>query len=70
MSDILLTTEQVAEMLHLSPRTIEGLRARRLGPAFVRIGRRGGRGGRVLYREQDVRRFLERNVVQTEEAGR
>lgn len=43
-------TREAASMLGISPRTLEGLRARGLGPAHVRIGRA------VRYRRDDLRR--------------
>ena len=35
MEDILLTQTQAAEILNISPRTLEGWRRKGLGPSFV-----------------------------------
>ena len=48
----LLTTGEVAEMLRVSPRTLESWRLLARGPAFVRCGRRVG------YRPEAVEHWL------------
>jgi excisionase family DNA binding protein len=49
---MMLTTQQLAELLHISPRTIERWRVEGHGPAFVKAGRR------VLYKEDTVDAWL------------
>ena len=49
----LLTEEEVAKMLSLSPRTLQGYRYRGGGPAFVRIGARA-----IRYRTSDLLRWM------------
>lgn len=51
-----LSTKELAEMLRISPRTLEGMRLRGTGPQFVRLG--VGKGARVVYRHSDVERWL------------
>jgi len=48
----LMMTEEVAEMLGISPRTLEGWRLRNMGPKFVRVG------ANVRYDMADVKRYL------------
>jgi len=54
-----LTTEQAAQSLALSRRTLEGWRVRGGGPAFVKLTR-----GVVRYRLEDLRTWLEERTVQ------
>ncbi len=49
---ILYTTNQAAELLHLSWRTLEGLRVRGGGPRYRKIGR-------VFYEQSDLLAWLE-----------
>lgn len=49
---ILFTTLQAAEFLHLSPRTLEGLRVRGGGPKYRKIGR-------VFYSQVDLLAWLD-----------
>lgn len=49
----LYTVEQVAEWAHTTASGIWTLRSRNKGPKGVRVGRR------VLFRESDIRRWLE-----------
>ncbi len=49
----LLTEMEVARMLSLSPRTLQGYRYRGGGPAFVRIGARA-----IRYRTSDLLRWM------------
>lgn len=53
MSDDLLTTKQLAEYLGVTARTLELWRETRVGPAWVRVGRK------VRYRREDVEAWLE-----------
>jgi hypothetical protein len=52
-ADRLLTTVECAEVLRLSPRTLERLRVRGVGPRYVKAG--PGIRSRVLYRLADIR---------------
>ncbi len=52
-----LTEKELADFLRIAPSSVRNIRAR--GQiAFVRVGK--GRG-RVVYRKDDVERFIERN---------
>ena len=51
-----LTTEQVAELLNLSSRTLEGMRCKGNGPAFCKLGRK------CLYRQSDINKWVEANL--------
>jgi excisionase family DNA binding protein len=55
----LYTTETLAELLQVSPRTIRRERKEGRLP-FVRVR------GQIRYRESDVRSYLERNASLTE----
>jgi predicted DNA-binding transcriptional regulator AlpA len=48
----LLTPEQAAKLLHLSPRTLEGFRRRGDGPKFSKLG--DGRSARILYPRAEI----------------
>lgn len=48
----LLTTPKTAEVLHVSPRTLERMRQEGTGPVYRKAGRR------VLYFESDVMEWL------------
>ena len=43
--------EEVAARYRVSPRTVEGWRARGLGPRYVRVG------GRIKYRRTDCEKY-------------
>lgn len=60
----LLTTDDVAERLRLTPRTVKAWRARGRGPEPVRIGYRT-----VRYRAADVDAWLARHEAPAEQAG-
>lgn len=57
---ILLTVEQAATIVGVSPWTMRKWRSKRQGPHFVRLG---GALGAVRYRRQDLDDFLEACVV-------
>ena len=66
---LFLTTIEVAEMLRLSRRTLEGMRVAGTGPRYLKAGT--GKRSRVLYREADVLAWLERfQFRSTSEYGR
>ena len=54
----LLTTDEVAEFLGVSPRTIEDWRRRGGGPRFIRL-----RGRAVRYRPSELARWLAEHEV-------
>jgi predicted site-specific integrase-resolvase len=53
----LLSVEELAEMLDVSPDTLREWRRTKQGPDYVRAGKG------VMYRENDVKAWLGRNVV-------
>lgn len=57
----LLTTNEAADALALSRRTLETYRLRGTGPAFVRIGK--SPRGAVRYREADLIEWTEAQLV-------
>ncbi|GFO61934.1 hypothetical protein GMST_42590 [Geomonas silvestris] len=48
----LLTQEEVANMLHISPKTLECWRWKNIGPRYVKVGRL------ARYREADILAFI------------
>lgn len=59
-----LTQDQVADLLHVSPRTLERHRVAGTGPRFMKIG------ARVLYDRADLKAWLsERTYSSTAEFG-
>ena len=56
--EALMTTQQAAAFLGLSPRTLEGYRRKGDGPSFVAISR-----NLVRYRPADLRAWLEGRVA-------
>jgi len=54
--DALLTPRELAEKLAIKPKTLEAMRHRGTGPAYVKAGRS------VRYREGDVNAWLEENT--------
>ena len=57
MSLILLTPPELARELRMATQTLADWRYRRLGPRYIK------RGGRVLYRRDDVDRWIESQAV-------
>jgi len=55
--DVYLNTEMAAEMLGLSPRTLERLRVSGGGPQFFKAG--PGKRSRVLYAKSDLVKWLQ-----------
>jgi len=53
---LMLTTIELAEMLRLSPRTLQNMRVMKRGPAYLRIGRKGK--SVVRYLRSDVISWL------------
>jgi predicted DNA-binding transcriptional regulator AlpA len=50
----LLTPDETADLLRISPRTLENWRARGHGPPYLRLTRR-----RIAYRERDVLSWID-----------
>jgi len=57
--DRLLTTLEAARFLGISPGTLQNMRWRKEGPAFVQVGKQA-----VRYLLSDLREFVERRRVQ------
>jgi len=55
----LLSQKQLAEILGVSPRTLERWRSEQQGPPFVQLVR----DGKVRYRVDDIARWLEAQAV-------
>lgn len=53
----LLTQTELAAVLDVSPDTLREWRRLKQGPDYVKVGKS------VMYREKDVMRWLERNIV-------
>jgi predicted DNA-binding transcriptional regulator AlpA len=64
-NEALLSQRQVAELFGLSERTLEAMRLRGAGPAFVRFSRRC-----VRYRAADIDRFIMSRTVNGEVENR
>jgi transcriptional regulator GlxA family with amidase domain len=58
-SDTYLTTAEAAQLVRLSPRTLERLRLQGSGPRYLKAGR--GKKARVLYRRTDLVAWLEQS---------
>jgi excisionase family DNA binding protein len=55
----LLTTEEAAEVVRLSPRTLEDMRCNKTGPAYAKLG--AGKRAKVLYKLSDLDAWVEAN---------
>src|SRR5579885_1828022 len=55
----LLTPEQVAELLHISTRTLANWRCAGVGPRYARVGG-------IRYRQSDVEDWIESRLKETE----
>lgn len=53
----LITTDELAVMLDVTPETLREWRRLRQGPDYVKTGKG------VMYREGDIQEWLKRNVV-------
>lgn len=60
-----LTPGQAAKVVHLSARTLEGMRYRGDGPPFAKLGT--GRSARILYRRADLDAWVASQVRQSTE---
>lgn len=57
-ADRLLTTEEAAEILRVSPLTMISWRRKRTGPAFIAAG-----GKKKLYRESAIHEYIESRTI-------
>lgn len=55
-----LTRREAADMLRMAPGTLSNLAARGEGPPFCKTAAR--HGGRALYRESDLVKYLEQRT--------
>lgn len=58
--NLYLTSEETAELLKISRRTLERMRVTGEGPPFMKAG--AGKRSRVLYKQSDVTGWLESNT--------
>lgn len=58
-----LTTQEAADYLRESPRTLEGRRVSGDGPIFYKAGK--GKAARVLYRREDLDAWVEARAFQS-----
>lgn len=56
MTDHLLTPKEVADLLKVTTDTLESWRAKRLGPAFIKLGE--GKRSPVRYRRSALDEYL------------
>lgn len=61
--DLYLTSQEAAELLKLSIRTLERMRVTGDGPKFLKAG--SGKRSRVLYKSSDIKHWLEGNCFQS-----
>lgn len=59
--NVLLTEQNVAELLQVSVKTLQGQRWMKIGIPYLKIGRS------VRYRQEDVERYLDQAVIKTVE---
>jgi hypothetical protein len=64
---VLMTPDQVADLLMVSPRTLAGWRLRGQGPKFVRLGNKGRE--MIRYRSSVILSWIESHERQTTEGG-
>ena len=64
---VLMTPDQVADLLMVSPRTLAGWRLRGKGPKFVRLGNKGRE--LIRYRSSVILAWIESNERQTTEGN-
>lgn len=56
----LLTTVEAAEMLRMSPRSLEGMRLDGTGPDYIKLGL--SKKAKVVYRLTDIKAWLRKNT--------
>ena len=57
MTEKLLTTEDVAEMLNFAPYTVAKYRMKGIGPKYILIGRK-----LIRYRKSDVEEWIQEKI--------
>lgn len=58
---VFLTSVEVADMLRVSPRTLEKMRLEKRGPLYIRLGKNGK--SKVIYRLEDVLAWADSHSV-------
>lgn len=58
----LLTTGEAAELLNVSPRTLENWRRQGIGPAFIKMGS-GGQRASARYSHADLIEYVEASMI-------
>jgi len=61
--EVYLTSKQAAELLNLSPKTLERMRSDGTGPRFLKAG--NGVRCRILYKPNDIDAWLEARAYQS-----
>jgi hypothetical protein len=64
-----LSTQQVAEKTGISPGTLRYWRHANLGPASFTLGGAPGRRGRVVYRREEVERWIAEQEATSRRGG-
>ncbi|WP_394027277.1 helix-turn-helix domain-containing protein [Desulfovibrio falkowii] len=59
MTSSYLSPAQVSEILGVSEKTLATWRCKKRGPAYIRLGK-------ILYREVDIKEFLDSRIVKPE----
>ena len=57
----LLTSKQLAALLHVTDQTVRRYRSNGQGPRYTKLGK--GKSSRVLYWMRDVEEFLRQNIL-------
>jgi len=58
---VFLTSVELAQMLRLSPRSLEKMRLEKRGPPYIRLGVSGR--SKVLYRISDVEEWIQHHIA-------
>ncbi len=61
--NLYLTSEETAELLKISRRTLERMRLTGDGPPFMKIG--SGKRSRVLYKQSHITEWLENRIYRS-----
>lgn len=57
---VFLDTAETAQMLRISPRTLEGMRLDGTGPRYVKMG--NSKRAKVIYSLKDVEEWIDRHT--------
>jgi len=60
--NVTITPKQVSERYNLVLGTLANMRYRKEGPSYIKVGKR-----KILYRVEDIERFLDGGRVQTKD---